>query len=1354
MKVFFEELQILYADFAGGRNSSLPELPIQYTDYTHWQREYLQGEVLEKQLAFWRDRLSGLQTLDLPIDKPRPATPSFTGGRESITIAPHLNNALQALCEQASVTPFMALLAAFQMLLHRYTGQDDIAVGCPIANRNRPELEKLIGFFVNTLVMRTDLSGDPTLRETLGRAREVALSAYAHQDTPFERLVEELQPKRDPSRNPLFQVTFQILSDAESKPANGESSLSSFNVELLTSKFDLRCDLWPHGGALNGYIEYSADLFEAETVRSMAVHFERIVAAMVTTPDRRISDIALLSSVEEQKLLRDWNDTACAFTPLGCVHERFEAMARDAPDAVAIAEDAATWVSYGEVNRWANQLARVLKSRGIRRGSLVAVLLDRSIALIVSILAIHKAGAAYIPLDPCYPNERLSLMFREARVPLVLTSDKYRDKISSFVPQFHVDRERSVCEDEDDSNLTARADGSSLAYVIFTSGSTGKPRGVEVTHSGLSNLVAWHQREYKITPEDRATLYASPGFDASVWEIFPYLTAGASLHVPDAETHASPTRLAQWMAETGITISFLPTPVAESFIASELPDSLRLRTLLTGGDKLRRHPQKPLPFRFVNHYGPTENSVVATACEVEAGSEPSSPAIGKPIANVQAYVLDSYAKLIPIGVKGELYLGGAGLARGYLNQSHLTDERFVANPFDRKRGSRLYRTGDLVRHRRDGNLEFHGRVDSQIKLRGYRIEPGEIEVALNEHPRVRESLIVAREDSAGEKTLIAYLTPIQGETAEPNTFEADLQTEHIAEWRDMYEHLYSGGGDERTSDERHEARDPEFDIIGWNSSYTGEPLSRAEMREQVEATVGRIAALRGQRILEIGCGTGLLLLRLAGECERYVGTDFSAAALERVACVVRERSWKHVELYERDAADLTNFDPNSFDVVVLNSVVQYFPDVDYLRRVLEGACRMVRPGGHVFIGDVRSLPLQEMLAAGVEMTRAGAYAGNLSAGELRARIARRLSQETELVLTPDLFQQLPRHLPTITRVAIEVKRGLHHNELSRFRYDVVLETGGRCARSPIHFEERHWRQFCGAAQLAKYLEEQSPPALIVRGVPSRRIGAERSLLAWLARSPPQTIINDSAALRWLTGEADEPDGIEPEELWALAERVPYGVGVTWAQKPDDVNSYDDEAAGGYDVLCVRRAAGEKEKEQTPIVWCAPLSEEGELKPWELYANRLDERHLAHDLRQHLRARVPEYMVPSAFVWLDSLPLTPNGKRDRRALPEPADANRRSSNPIDALPGNEVEAALAEVWREVLGLERVGMHENFFDLGGHSLLLVRVHSKLVQSFKTSLSIVDLFRLPSISALAKAIAAERNDFNAPQAVSGHA
>lgn len=1314
-KVFFDELQALYPAFTLGQPSPLPELPIQYIDFTLWQREWLQGPALQEQLQFWRGRLAGLQTLELPADKPRPAVPSFSGGRVPIAITAETNRALEALAEQESVTPFMALLTAFQVMLHRYSGQDDIAVGSPVANRNRPELEKLIGFFVNTLVMRTNFSGDPTFRDALRRVREVALSTYAHQDLPFERLVEELQPKRDASRNPLFQVTFQILSERENEDTNDQTR--AVNVEQSTSKFDLRCDLWYRAGGLTGYIEYSTDLFEKQSVLLMARHFEALVTTMVANPDQRIS-AAPLSSAEQQKL-NEWNNTSRPFPFRGCVQQRFEKFAHSNPDQLAVTYGAES-ISYGELNRLANKLARHLKTRGIRPGSFVAILLDRSIDLIVSVLATLKAGAAYIPLDPCYPRQRLSVMLRDALVPLVLTRSQFAEGVPDFISQIRLDNDRSIVASEDDSDLPNQVDEQNLAYVIFTSGSTGKPRGVEILHSGLNNLVDWHQEEYQITPQDRASLYASPGFDASVWEMWPYLTTGASLHIPDAETHASPEILARWMAASGITISFLPTPVAEAFVDLDLPDTLQLRVLLTGGDKLRHYPQRRLPFRFVNHYGPTENTVVATACDVETSLSPDAPPIGKPISNVQVIVLDRSGRPVPIGVKGELHLGGVQLARGYLNHAQLTKEKFVSNRLGRNGGNRLFRTGDLVRYRSDGNLEFHGRVDDQVKVRGFRVEPGEIEAALDQHPLVDKSLVVLQKNGAGEQALTAYIMP-KRDTANGADFTAQLQTERIDEWQQIYEQLYKSNQQER---------DPSFDIIGWNSSYTGQPLSREEMDEQVSGTVKRIAALGGKRVLEIGCGTGLLLLRFAGDYQRYVGTDFSEAALSEVEAQVRKRNWSHVELYQRQAHEFSAADAHSFDVVILNSVVQYFPHMDYLVQVIEGALEMLRPGGFLFVGDVRCLPLQPLLQAGIDIARADS---DCTVEELRARIERHLKTEPEMVIDPEFFKALATRVEGASGVAIEVRRGWQHNELTRFRYDVLMQVTGSTSGSvtPLTWQECSWKTLGTLDALREHLQNTEPEALLVRGVPSARLWSERLKLDKVRQADPAVVLSSLDLNNELRPPPDV--AIEPEDLWALETELPYRIQVEWAEHSDN---------GDYDVKCVSRSLL-----TTPSIMSvsAEANQREYNKPWNQYANDVlsqpGEQYMTQNLRQYARQWLPEYMVPSKFIWISELPLTANGKLNRAALPS-GNGSGSHSHATLSVPKNDVESKLLGIWQEVLGLERVSVHENFFDLGGHSLLLVKLHSKLTQHFSTSLSIIDLFRLPSINSLAGAIIAEQS------------
>ena len=637
MALLSHEFSTLYRAFSHGHPSRLPELPIQYADFAVWQRNRLQGDVLEKQLAYWKKQLANLPVLALPCDRTRPATGTFRGAYKKVTVSASLVRKLRSLGQKNHCTLFITMLAAFQSLLSRYTGQADIAVGFPVANRTQPELEHLIGFFVNTLIIRTDFSGDPTFRELLGRVREVALAAYAHEDVPFEKLVEELQPERDLNRNPLYQVTFQIFSSPTG--IRPEATLPLVEVKRGTSIFDLSFTLTESVDGLSGGIEYSTELFDASTINRMIEHYRSLLETIAENPDLHISEIGLLSAIERRQILIDWNATHVPDNRETFVDELVEAHARRNPQSLAVTCHHRQ-ITYGELNRSANQLACRLQTLGVGPDALVGVCMERSTEMIIALLGILKAGGAYVPLDPQYPRERLAFMLSDAQVRVLLTQSHLIDQLPQ--PQSKV-----ICLDSDWKSIAResttipphRSRMSNLAYVIYTSGSTGMPKGVEISHRGLLNLIAWHQRTYRIGPKDRATQIATPAFDASVWEIWPYITVGASLHIPDEVTRATPTKLAEWLAREKITISFLPTPLAEELLAVQMPVG-SLRKLLTGGDKLTRLPAEQLRFELVNHYGPTEASVLTTYAPVEVPWRSDAiPPIGRPIDNVRIYVV-------------------------------------------------------------------------------------------------------------------------------------------------------------------------------------------------------------------------------------------------------------------------------------------------------------------------------------------------------------------------------------------------------------------------------------------------------------------------------------------------------------------------------------------------------------------------------------------------------------------------------------------------------------------------------------------------------------------------------------------
>jgi amino acid adenylation domain-containing protein len=778
--ILLRELVALYAAFCLGQPSPLPELPLQYADFAVWQRQWLQAERLEPLLAYWTRQLQELSLLELPTDRPRPAVQSYRGACQSLRLPYTLSNALNALSRREGVTLFMTLLAAFQTLLHRYTGQDDLVVGSPIAGRTRAETEGLIGFFVNTLVLRTDLSGNPTFRELLGRVRETALGAYAHQELPFERLVEELHAERNLSRTPLFQVMFVLQNVPIKSLELPELTASLLNVDNETAKFDLTVSLGEREDGISGEFEYNTDLFEATTIARMLGHWQTLLAGVVANPERRLSELPLLTEAERLQVLVEWNDTATDYPRDRCIHQLFEAQAEQTPDTVAVVCEGAQ-LTYGELNRRANQLAHYLRKHGVEPETLVGICIERSVEMIIGVLGILKAGGAYVPLDPLYPKERLAFILTDTQAPVLLTQRHLLPRLPDYKTHLVcLDERRDVIGRESEETPADGATADNLAYVTYTSGSTGRPKGACIPHRGVVRLVKGSDY-VDLSPEEVFLQLAPLSFDASTFEIWGCLLNGARLVIfpPHVPTLAE---LGRALQQHRVTTLWLTAGLFHQMVESQPRGLGHVRQLLAGGDVLSVPHVKDALLqlgggRLVNGYGPTE-STTFTCCHVMTDPDQvgMTVPIGRPIANTQVYVLDRYAQPVPIGVPGELYIGGDGLACNYLNLPQLTAERFIPHPFSDKPEARLYRTGDRVRYRPDGSLEFLGRLDHQVKIRGFRIEPGEIEAVLGHHPAVGQTVVVAREDTPGDKRLVAYVVPCGGQNPTASDFRSFLQT--------------------------------------------------------------------------------------------------------------------------------------------------------------------------------------------------------------------------------------------------------------------------------------------------------------------------------------------------------------------------------------------------------------------------------------------------------------------------------------------------------------------------------------------------------------------------------------------------
>jgi amino acid adenylation domain-containing protein len=772
--VLCREISALYEAYDSNRSSSLPELSIQYRDFAAWQRKHLDGERLTGDLAYWKKQLNGVPaSLELPTDYSRPAAQSYRGATQSFVISRVVADQLKALSRREGLTFFMTLLAAFQTLLCRYSGQEDVVVGSPVAGRSREETKPLVGCFINNIVLRTDLSGNPTFTELSARVRDVALGAYEHQELPFEKLVEELHPERNRSRHPLFQVMFeldQLSTEAMRLPG---IKVERLDVQNDTAKFDLKLYMVEEQDGLKGLLEYSTDLFEHATISRMVGNFRTLLEGIVANPNRRVSELPLLTEAERHQLLVEWNDTRREYPKDKCIHELVEAQAARTPDAVAVivpstssGDDEGQQLTYRQLNDRAEQLAGNLRSMGVRPGAVVGICMERSVDLVVGLLGILKAGGAYVPIDPGYPAERIEFMIEDSAMTVLLTERRSRE---TWLCRAQRVRVVSVEELSFTHAVLAEHGGEKprpddLAYVIYTSGSTGKPKGVEIQHRALVNFLHSMRQRPGLTPQDVLLSVTTISFDIGALELFLPLIVGARVVVVSREAAVDGLRLIEDLEQCGAT-AMQATPATWRMLLEAGWSGNKSLKLLCGGEALSPDLAKALVSRsgsVWNLYGPTETTVWSTIWKVEPGSE--RILIGRPIDNTRAYVLDSRLQPVPVGVAGELYLGGDGLARGYRNRPEITAERFVDDPFNAGDRSRLYKTGDLARYLSDGNIEYLGRIDYQVKIRGYRIELGEIESALCQHEAVQHAVVVAREDEQGDgcsalgadKRLVAY----------------------------------------------------------------------------------------------------------------------------------------------------------------------------------------------------------------------------------------------------------------------------------------------------------------------------------------------------------------------------------------------------------------------------------------------------------------------------------------------------------------------------------------------------------------------------------------------------------------------
>lgn len=1341
--LLMSELQVIYPAIRRGEPIETAPPTDRFVDYVSWQRSMLESAQGEALWEYWKNRLDGdLPALDLPTDAPRPRLQTYRGAAVSFQVGPELTERLKQVSAAADLTFNMLLLAAYQVLLHRYTGQNDILVGSPCMGRSRAEFESIVGFFTNIVVFRGELESSQSFDNFLQQTKRTVLSGLDHQDFPFALLVERLLPDRDLSRPPLYQAGFAFQKSQKEEVLGAASlmmgsettrllldgaELEPYPLEPVATPFEIDLTLEESAGCLTGYLQYNADLFADSTIEQLAAHYQTLLASIASDSSRAIGRLPILSDDERQQALIARNDTRAPFPDDLCAHELFEEQVMKTPDAIAI-----IWkgeeLRYAELNRRANQLAHYLRAQGIGPGDLVGVLLDRRPELIIAVMGILKAGAAYVPMDVSNPLDRLERIAASANLAATVTLSSFASRMGgrggNLVSLDHLDAELSGCSAE---NPDRRADPSSQIYVIYTSGSTGHPKGAGVYHRSFVNLLYWLRTDFDMGSDDRELVITSHSFDLTQKSLYQMLISGGQVVLSECEPYEWD-GIEQEMTRHQITLlNCAPSHIYPLSRASTHACLKELRLLFVGGESLDVSRleawirSQSFKTTIVHIYGPTECTDISLFNRIDDPLPYLNRRVplGRPIPNVEVYVVDGQFEPVPTGVVGEVCVSGISVGSGYVGDPKQTAERFLDNPFPSSWGRPLYRTGDLGRALPNGQIEFVGRCDDQIKIRGFRVELGEIENVLRQHEAVADSVVVAREHGPGDHRLVAYVVP-NLEDASTSSEVMRWSGERVQEWQSVHDQTYANAKS---------IEDPTFNIAGWESSYTGQPLSVEEMRQWRDSFVNQVLGRRPKNVLEIGVGSGMLLFEIAPHCDRYVATDFSPSVLSQLEQTLQRESElrDRIELRQQSADDFSGIPKETFDAVILNSVVQYFPGVDYLLEVLDGVLDHVRPGGFVMLGDIRHLQLLAAFQASVQLFRAE---GELPVDQLRERIHTHLNCEQELLLDPAFFHALAVRYPPIRNVHICLKQGAYRNEMNKFRYDVLLELEDHKNGPLLSGSWQAWeQQRYSLSQWKELLQRTTPPQIGIRGVPNSRVlrdvVANRLLNNHEAKYDNCRTLEKE--LETLVANSQAGEGMEPDDWRKIADELGYQVECTWSGS----SASDPSGEGRYDVLLWRDSGDQR---QSGMISHPPLRRHA--RPWSTYANDpLRGKYLSSmgpRLREYLTRKLPDYMVPTALVMLDRLPLNANGKVDRKALPAPESGRPELAEPYVA-PRTEPEQAMVRIWEEVLGIEEVGIHDNFFELGGHSLLATQVMSRANDYFKKRVALRALFERPTVSQL---------------------
>jgi amino acid adenylation domain-containing protein len=1298
------DLGTLYTAYVQGISPDLPPAP-RYSDYAAGERTFAESAAYRRMEAYWLETFrDSVPVLSLPTDFPRPTPRTYASRRADYPLDEALVKALKQTGLRTGSSLVTTLMAAFEVFLRGLTHQDDLVLGVPAAGQSVTGAQGLVGHCVNLLPLRSRMAPGTPFDMYLRQRQEELLDAYEHQQVTFGSLVRRLNLPRDPARIPLAPVVFNVdlgFDDGVSFQGLRHACLSN---PRAFENFELSVNLTGSGGSLTVEWSYNTQLFRPETIAAWMREFRALLERVTGTP----AAAPYLNGHARAEALpappaEPHPAGGAAQTPL---HVLLSQTAERYPERPALRFRQETW-TFRQYVETANRLAHYLLRQGVGPGTIVGMALDRSAYLPVTLLAILKTGAAYLPIDPDLPEERIGFMLEDAAARLLITSARHLDRLHYGVRTVTLEEALATSAGYPEGAPAVTIDCRQPAYLLFTSGSTGRPKGVLIEHRSIVNLLHSMLAEPGMTPDDVFLSVSTISFDVCCLDMFLPPLAGGTLVIAEATSIRNGQAVLELFAQEGVTMVTATPAMLRLLLASGWAEKYPLR-ILCGGEPLPKDLAQQLFPRCAelwNMYGPTETTVYSTGKRILPTDEVIT--IGKAIANTQLYLLDEAGGLVPEGQEGELAIAGEGVGRGYLNRPELTAEKFIPNPFGPPESPRLYRSGDLARRLPNGEILHLGRIDQQVKIRGYRIELGEIEYVLNSHPGISASVVTAQDDRSGTPSLVAYVVPADHPSEDANAVG----------WQDRWDVIYERGA---AAEQGRDVADRDLDFAIARAMSNSETLKQ-QADEWLRQSIDRLRALRPRRILEVGSGAGQLVFPLAEDAEFFLATDYAQTAIDslRQKLALDPARWGHVQARQATADDFTGIAAGSLDLVLVHSVAQYFPSAAYLRRVIEGAVAAVRPGGCVFIGDMQGRSTLEMHHAYDQFLRTPP---TQTAGTLKSIIARRVQAEDELTADPAFFYHLPALIPGIRGVDIQLRRGELLNETTRHHYDVWLYVG---EAPPVRqAEHAHaWVPGQTLADLEAVLRQHAGRVVHLTDLPNHRLGPDHALLQLLPTVGAETPVEQLRAQLAAT-----PPGIDPEALARRAESLGYRPYLRWRA---------DGADGRFEAFLIPASAPAALPPRPaalsslqahpdayargPVLKTAPTLTREQIQEWKRYA----------------RTKLPVYMVPAEFVALAQLPLSPNGKIDRKALvpvrampatPEP-DAPQHTD------PRNEAERLVATLWKEYMGLDRLSIDDNFFELGGHSLMAVQIMNRLEKETGQKLPLASLFEHSTVRKLAR-------------------